>query len=524
MDPTFGARRIPGKLVAGIAVLFFAAVTGWLIGQRTFFVLPVVAGMAIFVVLLIGPRVSRLFVLALGLLLVGYALLDRGFAYLGLHPVYIGEIVLALAVMTILFAPRTRPQLNWITLALATFMGWGFARLLTDVGQYGIVAVRDSVIWLYGLFAIAVGVSLHEDNLRRLIRVYSKLVVPFLIIAPAAVILVRIAADSIPRWPGSGVPILHYKGGDLAVHLSGIGALILFGLYRDHTRAGAMSETRLWILWGLGASVSLTGRAALLTITLAVLLTFIVCNIIPSPKPRPDANPESRDKSHISRGQTVVFSAVMIFMAILFLILDPNISLGSRSVSVDQVRQNILSLLNNDSTDSGLQGSKRWRQEWWNKIYNYTVHGPYFWTGKGFGINLANDDGFQVSAGESLRSPHNGHMTILARMGVPGFVLWTVLQLSFGLSLLSALIRSARRKDRFWAQVNAWILVYWVAFLINATFDVYLEGPQGGIWFWSLFGAGIAALQMQAASNRQARESTALAWQERTRLASRAHP
>ena len=35
--------------------------------------------------------------------------------------------------------------------------------------------------------------------------------------------------------------------------------------------------------------------------------------------------------------------------------------------------------------------------------------------------------------------------------------------------------------------------VFWLAFLINATFDVYLEGPMGGIWFWSVFGLGIGA-------------------------------
>jgi hypothetical protein len=33
--------------------------------------------------------------------------------------------------------------------------------------------------------------------------------------------------------------------------------------------------------------------------------------------------------------------------------------------------------------------------------------------------------------------------------------------------------------------------------MVNASFDVFLEGPTGGIWFWSLFGLGIAALEIQ---------------------------
>jgi len=27
--------------------------------------------------------------------------------------------------------------------------------------------------------------------------------------------------------------------------------------------------------------------------------------------------------------------------------------------------------------------------------HRYTIHGRYFWTGKGFGVNLADDDGFR---------------------------------------------------------------------------------------------------------------------------------
>jgi hypothetical protein len=29
------------------------------------------------------------------------------------------------------------------------------------------------------------------------------------------------------------------------------------------------------------------------------------------------------------------------------------------------------------------------------------------------------------------------------------------------------------------------------------SFDVYIEGPVGGIWFWTLIGFGVAALRVQ---------------------------
>jgi hypothetical protein len=37
-------------------------------------------------------------------------------------------------------------------------------------------------------------------------------------------------------------------------------------------------------------------------------------------------------------------------------------------------------------------------------------------------------------------------------------------------------------------------LSYWLAFMINVSFDVVLEGPHGGIWFWTVYGVGLAAL------------------------------
>ena len=43
------------------------------------------------------------------------------------------------------------------------------------------------------------------------------------------------------------------------------------------------------------------------------------------------------------------------------------------------------------------------------------------------GINLADEYGYQVMADHSLRSPHSAHMTVLARMGAPGFALCQLL-------------------------------------------------------------------------------------------------
>ena len=174
-------------------------------------------------------------------------------------------------------------------------------------------------------------------------------------------------------------------------------------------------------------------------------------------------------------------------------ILPPPVSEG-RPATIEQIFENIGSIFS-PVEDEGLEGTKRFRLRWWGAIINYTVFGEHFWTGKGFGINLADADGFQANVDGSLRAPHNSHMTALARMGVPGFVLWVLLQGGFAIGLLWSVLVNRRAGDLKLAAMGGWILAYWAAMMVNTSFDPYLEGPQGGIWFWSLFGLGMVVMR-----------------------------
>jgi O-antigen ligase len=172
-----------------------------------------------------------------------------------------------------------------------------------------------------------------------------------------------------------------------------------------------------------------------------------------------------------------------------------------REVGIRQLFENIASIFS-PSSNQGLSGTVAFRLAWWSEIIEYTAFGPYFWDGKGFGINLANADGFQPTADESLRAPHNSHLTVLARMGVPGFALWWALQGTFAISLIGAIRTFRRRHQRMLSSAAAWLLVYWTAMMVDTSFDPYLEGPQGGIWFWSVFGVGLVLIQSARRAGR----------------------
>ncbi|MGD9715344.1 MAG: hypothetical protein AB7V46_25305, partial [Thermomicrobiales bacterium] len=67
-------------------------------------------------------------------------------------------------------------------------------------------------------------------------------------------------------------------------------------------------------------------------------------------------------------------------------------------------------------------------------------------------------------------------------------------------SLAIMLVRVVRRRreasDIWLSAIAGWLLMYWLAMMINTAFDPYLEGPQGGIWYWTVVGVSLAVIQM----------------------------
>jgi hypothetical protein len=60
--------------------------------------------------------------------------------------------------------------------------------------------------------------------------------------------------------------------------------------------------------------------------------------------------------------------------------------------------------------------------------------------------------------------------------------------------------------------VGGILMVWWLAAMANTSFDPYLEGPQGGIWFWCVFGLGLVVIRLargRPATSSGARASVA---------------
>jgi hypothetical protein len=180
-------------------------------------------------------------------------------------------------------------------------------------------------------------------------------------------------------------------------------------------------------------------------------------------------------------------------------------AMDKRDLSARQLVDNVSSTFGATDVQPELQDTRDFRLFWWKTIINYTFEGPYFWTGKGFGVNLALTDGFLVGDDPSLpplRVPHSGNINILARTGVPGLTLWLLTFGTWSTMLLVNMVRARMRSDNSWADFFVLIFCYELAIFIAGAFGTALEAPMLSIWFWSLFGVGIGATMIYRASLR----------------------
>lgn len=391
--------------------------------------------------------------------LLGYALCGRGFSYWGISPLFIGEITLALGLGS-LSLNKSFPKLLKIpqTWFLMLFMLWCCINTIPYFPQYGLFAIRDAALWYYCFFALIVGTLLVSKPQRFLfmIKRYQQFSKIFIIIIPFLWLISKFVP--LPKVPGSAVALITLKPADIMVNLSAITAFYIgSNLLRFQP-----SLFILIFLVNLAVAATNSNRSGLV----AFFNAFSIVSF-------------TRSKS----SKIWQIFAVLIFILLLMIIIKPEIFepvlLKITSIFVD----------NNER-----QGSKEYRLEWWTHLVNTTVFGDYFWTGRGFGFNLGAGTGFDPIGGGIVRSPHNGHITVLARAGVPGAVMWLLLHLSWAGTILVKHFRSKAKGETKWAGIFLTLFAYWVAVMTTTTFEVIIEGPTGGIWLWSMYGIGLAAM------------------------------
>ena len=168
----------------------------------------------------------------LGICLTMYLAFGKGFAYAGIPPIFVGEVLLGFvaicAVRPTMPVPRTAPAL--ITLCLLTLGGIQVVYDILRGNVSTLETLRGFAIIYYSVFAFALYALLrrHEsmtsrDDAMRLVTRWLQRATPFILGAVLFLALLLVLdLQSLPRWPGSEVPMLFTKATDISVALAAL--------------------------------------------------------------------------------------------------------------------------------------------------------------------------------------------------------------------------------------------------------------------------------------------------------------
>ena len=383
-----------------------------------------------------------------------YVFFNKGVAYS-----YMAEITMVAGIF-ILFINRKHFELaidaKQIIIGFLIFISFLF--ILGGALQYSLFNVlRDSLALQYAWFAIIIYFFKSETNFiwEKIIQIYKW--VP-LVLLLNLFLFYFVFLNLPPINIFGNENIIMYKNGDKAVHLL-ISTILMFLYSHTYSKKWLIINTvlitiNLIILFALS-------RSGTVSYILALFCFFIF----------------SKEKIlNDSLRKLLKFIPIIIVIGMgIFFALDIQGDFQGRTISFSQITDNFSSIVSSD-IDGNLTDNKVWRLVWWAKLVNESFTLQHFFVGKGLGMSLTGND--NANADDNLRSPHNFHLTILARFGYIVFIAWLYWLVSIFKPLFT------RKLVGKTLALTAILL----AFVINGSFDVFFEGPMGAFPFWTFVG------------------------------------
>jgi hypothetical protein len=398
--------------------------------------------------------VKNLYLRAYLLVMTLYVFLNKGVAY-----TYLVEALWLFGILLLLMH-RKKVELIWnkTTKLILFFIAISCIYILRGFAKYDILdLIRDSFIFQYGWFVFIL--FLFKDKIEQVWETLFFIYKWFPFVALLNFILQYFVPFFETVTPFGGIPILLYKNGDMGVQLLISTLLLLYTFEKKPLKWRVLLSLVIALDFLILASYSRSGIVAFLS----SMLCFIYFN--------KDIQLKSRVRLLLK-----YLPVILLIVTPIYINIKVTENFQGRSVGFEQIKNNFSSIIGG-TTDATSEDNVVWRLVWWAKILDYSFSAPNFFIGKGLGMSLATDDDI-ITLDENLRSPHNFHLNIMARFGVLIFLIWTY----FLIQLLRPLFKKQLQGKRL---LIGCILL---AFLINASFDVFLEGPMGAFPFWTWVG------------------------------------
>jgi hypothetical protein len=398
--------------------------------------------------------VKNLYLRAYLLVMTLYVFLNKGVAY-----TYLVEALWLFGIL-ILLMHRKKVELIWnkTTKLILFFIFICCIYILRGFSKYDILdLIRDSFIFQYGWFVFIL--FLFKDKIEQVWETLFFIYKWFPFVALLNFILQYFVPFFETVTPFGGIPILLYKNGDMGVQLLISTLLLLYTFEKKPLKWRVLLSLVIALDFLILASYSRSGIVAFLS----SMLCFIYFN--------KDIQLKSRVRLLLK-----YLPVILLIVTPIYINIKVTENFQGRSVGFEQIKNNFSSIIGG-TTDATSEDNVVWRLVWWAKILDYSFSAPNFFIGKGLGMSLATDDDI-ITLDENLRSPHNFHLNIMARFGILIFLIWTY--------FLIQVLKPLFKKQLIARRLLIGCILF--AFLINASFDVFLEGPMGAFPFWTWVG------------------------------------
>jgi len=396
----------------------------------------------------------------------------KGPTYLGYPPIYWGEIVLGLALGWVFHRRGVsglgNRHLRRLSGAVLLFMAYGAVLTVISFPRWGLDAWRDAALWYYaGFYFVGLNIARDQSLSRKVWRTVCGFWVAALLWGVCETLSGNALSRLSPLIPWRETPVLASSHSELMQHMALGSIIVLCARLRLRSRP-AEYGLRAVALLGFVLVVLSYGRGVKVGLGLGILcvLALNLRNFRPV-----------RMSLKLSRLMAVAVLALILVMTVSGLEIDKVGYLGRfQDISLESE-----------------EGSVYWRLIWWQRLLEELfARNPLF--GLGFGESLGVYNPYLIDNEYSawpVRAPHNVNLSVLVRMGLAGFAIWTVI-LTLG---LGGLFRRAWRGGvaaKAYPPARREEIAFWLLMLMttwgNGSFGVLMEGPVLGIWFWFALG------------------------------------
>lgn len=470
-------RKLDLRVVGGFTVAVIIGIVGtifpWLALGCLAAVL--VLGLSWLALIYLRRASLELWQMFLVVALSGYLLLNYGFENLALHvggiPIIIsyglmyGAMALALLTQRGLIATSLKEP---AVVCMLGMIGLAALHLLLDLPAFGVMAIRDASMFIDGMFMLlGIAWGMKKNSLEFLAK--------WLLIVFSINMFYGFTqpwGERLWGWsPVSGV----FQPVPILGNFNGIGEVLLYGVLFCICVGGLVVKRPAWLL-----QVLIVGQligfvfAQIRRMYIGAAVALIILSLM---------------------GEAKKFAKLLIFLpatllAIVVVTSTLGIEISGRigPVNLDFFKEHVRSIETSDGTPgSALESRTQMADEALQHFYDHPL------VGVGFGQPLLTI--IDMNNGTVTRMPHNSSLSVLARLGVAGILVWIAFHFCLIRRFIGALRQRKRCADPLAAAFIVWAFLFYVLFMIGSFVEASFEFPSGAVPFYFFTGFSLGVLR-----------------------------